>query len=251
MTEERDLTVPNLLFCKVESSGLYRNDLQPEDNGQPFALEIAGMLCNSRGAITNVFSHVIRPDGRIPQANALRIHGISDRAASQVGIAESRVMGMLSDLLRTPVVTGMKVVSYTEFDPRVISSMFARFAVSQGKGANVYDKLWKTRPLIEFVTLQDPWCTQACKIPVEDGDGDYRRPTIDEAAEIMLAKPKRNALREAIRKLVDTRSIDDVLNLFDPEPKREGFHDALSGMQKLQRIYFELRSKGMFEEESV
>lgn len=221
MAEERDLTVPQNLAIKVETSGLYRDDLPPDSEGQPFCLEIAAMLFNNRGAITNQFAMVIRPDNRVTQANALKIHGISERAASQVGIAESRVLGMMSDLLRTPVVTGLKVISYTEFDPKIISSLFARFAVSQGKGPNVYDKLWKTRPLIEFVTLQDPWCTQACKIATEERE-DYRRPTLDEAAEIMLG-----------------------------EPKRDGFHDALSGLQKLQRLYFHLQSAGMFGEEAA
>ena len=221
MTEERDLTVPNIVFIKCETSGLYRDDLSPDDPGQPFCLELAAMLCNSRGAITSQFAHVIRPDGRVTQANALKIHGISERAASQVGIAESRVLGMLSDLLRTPVVTGLKVVSYSGFDPRIISSLFARFAVSQGKGPNVYDKLWKNRPLIEFVTLQDPWCTQACKLEA-DGREEYRRPALDEAAETMLG-----------------------------EPKRDGFHDALSGLQKLQRLYFHLQASGMFGDQAA
>lgn len=222
MTEERDLSVPQLVFIKAETSGLYRNDLEPENPGQPFCLELAAMLCNTHGSITSQFSHVIRPDGRVTQANALKIHGISERAASQVGIAESRVLGVLSDLLRTPVVTGLKVISYSEFDPKIITSLFARFAVSQGKGPNVYDKLWARRPLIEFVTLQSPWCTQACKLESEGDAEDYRRPSIDEAAEIMLG-----------------------------EPRRDGFYDALSGLQRLQRLYFHLQAAGMFGEETA
>lgn len=218
MTEERDLSVPQLVFLKVETSGLYRNDLSREDPGQPFAMEIAGMLCNRAGAITNCFSHIIRPEGRVTQANALKIHGISDRVASQVGIAESRVIGVLSDLLRTPIVTGLKVVSYTEFDPNIISSLFARFAVAQGKGANVYDRLWAKRPLIEFVSLQTPWCTQACKLEMDGTTEDYRRPSLYEAAEIILGKTE--------------------------HPKH---HDAMTGMLYVRDLYFHFDRQGYFE----
>lgn len=214
----RDLTVPNLLFVDVESSGLLRSDLPLGDVGQPWIMQCSAMLCNEAGSVTNVFSHLIKAEGRTAKENAVKVHGISAWATTQVGIPEPRLLGILGDMLKTVPMSAMKVISFSDFDRQIISSAFARFGESQGK-PGAYARLWEVRPGTEFVDLQKPWCQQACKLPGQFESGEYRWPTLDEAAQIILGRPA-----------------------------REGFHDAFADMLLLKEIYFALKARGALAE---
>lgn len=218
MAETRDFTPPDLLFIDIESSGLFQERLSIDDAQQPWAQSVAAMLCNSAGTITNAFIHTIKPDGRTAKEKAIAVHGITTRAGAQVGVPEARVLGLLGDMLKTaPLDRHMKVITYGDFDFRVLSSLFARFALSQNKPSSAYDRLWLRRPLVERINLMDPWCTQLCKIPSEQVEGTYRWPSLDEARMSILGKPS-----------------------------REGFHDAWDDMMDVKEIYFALASKGYF-----
>lgn len=214
----RDLTVPNLLFVDVESSGLLRKDLPLSDAGQPWPMQISAMLCNEAGSITNFFSHLIKAEGRTAKENAVKVHGITAWATTQVGVPEPRVLGLLGDLLKTVPMVGMKVISFSDFDRQIISSAFARFGESQGK-PGAYARLWEARTGTEFVNVQVPFAQQACKLPSGFESGEYRWPTLDEAAEVILGRPP-----------------------------REGFHDAFADMLLLKDIYFALKARGVFAE---
>ncbi|MHB1086753.1 MAG: hypothetical protein ACYCZ0_03330, partial [Minisyncoccota bacterium] len=90
MAETRDLSVPNLLFIDVESSGLIREDLPLNDASQPWPMAVAAMLCNESGATTNHFFHVIKAEGRTAKENAVKVHGISAWVTAQIGVPEAR-----------------------------------------------------------------------------------------------------------------------------------------------------------------
>jgi hypothetical protein len=214
---QRDLTVPNLLFIEAASSGLLREDLPLSDAAQPWPMQVSAMLCNESGAMTSVFSHIVKADGRTAKENAVKVHGISAWATTQIGVPEPRVLGLLGDLLKTVPMTAMKVVSYTDFEPRLISGAFARFGESQGKPGS-YARLWERRVGTEFIILQRPWCQEICKLPSNVEGGDYRWPSLDEAAQIILGRPP-----------------------------REGFHDAFTDMLLLRDIYFALQARGFFQ----
>ena len=128
------------------------------------------------------------------------------------------MLGLLSDMLKTmPLDSWIRVVSYGSFDPRVLSSLFARFAASQGKPSNAYDRLWLARPFVEFVNLMDPYCTMLCKIPSKEIEGQWKWPTLDEASEIILGK----------------------------EPRGEK-HDSWQDMLILRDLYIECDRRGLF-----
>lgn len=221
MVEPRKLTAPNILLIDLEASSLYQARLSIDDPQQPWAVSCAAALCTPAGEMVNHFSLVIKAEGRTIKEPALAVHGITARAAAQIGVPESRMLGLLSDMLKTaPLDSYIRVVSFSDFDSKVLSSLFARFAVSQGKPSNAYDRLWMSRPLVEFIDLQKPWCQQACKLPSEvEFSSDYRWPSLDDAREIILGRPR-----------------------------REGFHDAFDDLLTLKDLFFHFVMQGHFKE---
>ncbi|AMX93752.1 MULTISPECIES: hypothetical protein [Mesorhizobium] len=210
MTEPRNLSAPEILFLKLETSGLYRKDISIDDSAQPWCPEIAAALCNRSGLITNHFAHMVKSDGRTIKENAEKVHGISARASSQVGIPEPRVLGALSDMLKTaPLDSHIKVVTFGDMDRMVVASLFARFALASGKKSDAYDRLWLNRPLIEFIDLQKPYAQQLCKLPseFEGGLGDFKWPSLDEAGSIILGQPAHEGLRDAWSDLVTMKAL--------------------------------------------
>lgn len=219
MADARDLTVPNILVIDVETSGLYRDDLPMDDEGQPWAMQIAAGLWNSAGVGTQYFSHIIKSEGRRTKDNALKVHGISDRATAQIGISQNRVLGVLTDMLKTASMTEMKVVTYGDLDRRVIASLLARYAVFLGKPSHAHDLLWFSRPGVQFIDLQKPYLQQLCKLPSGFDDGSFKWPTMDEAADIVLGRKP-----------------------------RDGFHDAFDDMILLKDLYFECARRGLISD---
>lgn len=211
---------PSILFFDCETSSLYRDKLALDDPQQPWCVSLAFALCSNDGEMQNFGRYLIKPDGRSIQRGAEDVHGITTRDASRFGVPEARILGLLSDCLKTmPADSYIRCVTFGTFDPNVISSLFARFAKSQGKPTNSYDRLWAKRPFVEFMNLIDPWLTQMCKIPSEHVEGTYRWPSLDEAAEIVLG-----------------------------QERRSGKHDAWQDMLILRDIYVALRDRGMFPE---
>lgn len=212
---------PSLLFIDCETSALWRDKLSMDDPQQPWCVSIAFALCDEEGQFQNFGRYLIKPEGRTIQRGAEDVHGITVREASQFGVPEPRILGLLGDLLKTmPMDSWIKCISYGEFDKRVIASLFARFAISQGKQSSAYDRLWLRRPLVEFIDLMTPYAEQLCRIPSEHVEGTYKWPSLDEAAQIILGR----------------------------EP-RQGRHDAWQDVLILRDLYLHCRSQGMFREE--
>lgn len=220
----RDLSPPTVLLLDVETSGLYQARLSIDDPQQPWCPSIAAALCNTAGEMTNFFSLKIKAEGRTIKDKALDVHGITARATSQIGVPEARVLGLLGDMLKTaPLDSYIRVITFSDFDNMVLASLFARFAVSQGKPSSAYDRLWLARPLVEFIDLQKPWCQQVCKIKSEfEGATDFKWPSLDEACESILGMPP-----------------------------RAGFHDAFDDMMRLKALYFHFAAQGHFPEMKV
>lgn len=213
----RDLTIPNTVVLDLETSGLYREDLSMDDPGQPWAIQIAAVLCNGAGLVTNAFSHIVKADNRRIKEDALKVHGISDRAAAQVGVHERRVLGILTDMLKTASMTEMRVVTYGDMDRKIIASLLARYALLLNKPSTSFDPLWLTRPGVQFINLQRPYLQQLCQLPGEFDD--YRWPTLDEAAQIILGRKA-----------------------------REGHHDAYEGCVILKDLFVECARRGLISE---
>jgi hypothetical protein len=211
---------PNILLIDAETSGLWKKALSYDDPQQPWIVSCAFALCTHDGEFINHGKFLIKPEGRTIQSGAENVHGITAREASQFGIPEARFLGVMGDLLKTmPMESYIRVISFGEFDSKVLGSLFARFAISQNKPSSAFDRLWLRRPYVEFIDLMTPWCQQLCKLPSTFDGGDYKWPSLDEAASIILGR----------------------------EP-REGSHDSWQDMLILRDLYLRLRELGHFAE---
>lgn len=180
MTEKRTYGPIKSMILRVHSTGLFRDDLPLHDESQPFAVEIGYMLTDEAGNIPDVNSNIVRTEGRVTQAQATAIHGLTAPICDNFGASEIKLIGLFTDLLKVPVYRHLRVITYAEHDRRIISAMIARI----GKRVNQnFDKLWEMRPQTEFIALQDPWARVGCKLP--DDDGGYRRPTLKEAESLI------------------------------------------------------------------
>lgn len=185
------MKVPTVLILDGETSGLWRENLHLDDPQQPWFVSIAFALCDSDCELQNFGRYLIKPDGRTIQQKAERVHGLTVGDAARFGVPEARVLGLLADLLKTmPMDSWIRLVTYGDFDRRVVSSLFARFAIAQNKPANTYDRLWAHRPLVEHINLMTPYCQQLCQIPSGFDTGEYKWPSLDEAAEILLGRKR-------------------------------------------------------------
>lgn len=218
----RDLTTPDILVLDLETSGLYRKDLSIDDAGQPWAMQFAAGLFNRAGQMTNGFSHIVKSNGRMTKDKAAEVHGISARAADQVGIPERRILGCLLDMLKTAPVRGMKVVTFGDMDQLIIASLLARFALEMGELSNAYDRYWLSRPMTTFIDIQKPMLQLLCKLPSDFESGEYRWPDLDEAGQIVLGAPMRT-----------------------------GFHDGWDDMLRTKALYFALAERGIVEREHL
>ena len=220
MTEQAPISIPNILFLDLKTSGLYLRNESIDSTQQPWAPYLAAMQCNDAGHVINYFAGYVKPDGRMVKGGAFEKHGIDHKACGRLGIPEARALGMLSDMLKVgPFESHMKIVTYGDMDRKVIASLFARFAISLNKPSSAFDRLWLTRPMTTFIDLQKPYAQQICKLPSEiETSSEYRWPRFAEAAEVIVGR-------------------------------KPGDHpDSLEDMLLLKDMYFELDRRGFFPE---
>lgn len=204
----RGLKPPKTLLLKCHSSGLYNDSLPISHEGQPGIVELAHMLIDEEGRSGNINSNVIRSEGRISQQDAIKVHGLSNWEINQVGAKEPRIVGLLSDLLKTLPYRHMRVVTYTDFDSRLVGASLARLG-EQMVPKKDFSSLWLARPLTEFITLQDPWARLECKIA--DDEGGYRRPSLQESERIILGRDRSEGILGGLpMALVDILALRDL-----------------------------------------
>ncbi|MCW5720750.1 MAG: hypothetical protein KIS86_06370 [Devosia sp.] len=206
--EGRGLKPPQVLLVKCHSSGLYNDSLPISHDGQPVLVELAHMLIDENGRSGNINSNIVKSEGRVTQAEASRVHGLTNWEISQVGAKQARIVGLLTDLLRTLPYKHMKVVSYTAFDAKVIGAALARLG-DQMSPKKDFSNLWLARPLTEFIDLQDPWARLECKLV--DPEGGYRRPSLIEAERHILGRDRtQGPWRDLPMALVDVLCLRDL-----------------------------------------
>lgn len=211
-----NLAAPSALLLDTKTSGLYLENLKMDDPQQPWVPSLAAALITKAGTFVSHMSFLIKAEGRKIKANAFNEHGITDVACSQYGVPEPRVLGLLTDLLKTAPMSALRVVTYGDLDPKILGSLLARFAISQNKPSTTFDRLWLARPGIELIDIMKPYAQQVCKLPPTVEGLDYKWPSLSEAAEIVLARPPRPGLSDAWDDLLTLR---DLYVTFD----RRGF----------------------------
>lgn len=191
-----------LLFLKVASSDLLHSSEPLGSAAQPWAVSIAGELTAMDGATKGMMLAPIRSDGRAIKSAATAKHGISARDAARAGVSEIAALGFLIQLSMNPT---HLIAWAVEFDRDVLISVLARL----GK-----DSRMLVRTGLELIGVQD-FARAACKLAGSD-DGQFRRPTLDEACSIILG-----------------------------ETRAAGPHSAWDDLCAMRRVFFALRDRGV------
>lgn len=179
----------SILHLAIATSGL------PGATKSVWAPRMAAALVDDAGNVTDRFAVSVRADGRVIEASATLRHGITTKIANQTGIDELSVIASICGLKargkrlddRPGLINCARVMVAwnVDFVTEVLTKLFIRH------GENAPGMAWM-RP-----GMQKPICLQEharlwCKLPaVEGDDGQYRRPTRDEAASALCGLPAR------------------------------------------------------------
>lgn len=204
------------LFLDMETSGLIRRDLPLGEDQQPWAVKVAVDHTDGNGVSFNRIDVLVRAEGRKVKSGAEAVHGIDAATSERQGMAENLILAAVADLAGK----ARAVVSYGDFDRMVVESLMIRLERKLGKPPGTYRARW-IRPGLEFVNVMAPSAQQVCKIPStsEWGAGEYKWPSLDEAAKAVLGET----------------------------PDRP-IHDAWADLTLVKRIFFALRERGHFDE---
>ncbi len=159
------------LFFDTETSGLWRDNLDPQDPSQPHLLQLSAELVswNGRDARTEAtMSAIIKPDGWSIEPQAYEVHGISERRAYRIGLPLNVALSYFANMVRH--VDGAIVNHHVHFDRAVVTAAIWR--------AGYADLWWRKLGNQFFCTME---ATAAiCALPgVIPGEPKY--PTLDEA----------------------------------------------------------------------
>ncbi len=75
-----------IAFVDVESTGLWRKDLDDYDDSQPHIVQLAAKVVDGKRRRVGWFSRIVRPVGFSIEIGAQQVHGISEEYAHQVGV---------------------------------------------------------------------------------------------------------------------------------------------------------------------
>ena len=199
-----------LLFIDVETSGLLRRDLPPDDPGQPWVISLAAELCDVDGNQLAIINTAIRANGRTISEGARAVHGVSSRDAGHTGISELAALAVLcgreSFVSQATHLIGHNI----DFDVGVIEGVLLRC----GREASAL-----RRPGLQTACTMKaatPFCKIAPAKPRDDGS--YKWPSMNECRTMLLGKPA-----------------------------NDGLHGALQDMLDAKELYFWLRERGAFE----
>lgn len=197
-----------LLFCDVETSGLFKKNLPMDSDQQPWVVSLAAELTDAKGRQLACISTGIRANGRRISPGASAIHGVSSALAGRSGVSELAALGVLCGRESLASQARYCIGHGISFDRDVITSVLAR----NGRDATTW-----VRPGLTFV---DTMTTAApfCKLPSDHESGSYKWPSLDDACEILLN-----------------------------EPPRTGHHNAWDDVQRCKLLFFWLRSRGALE----
>lgn len=154
------------LFLDFETSGLWRDDLPAISESQPWPVQIALRLYNSRWDLVGSLSSFIKPDSRSIQPEAQAIHGITEARCLAAGISLQTAMVLLHDY----VDASMEIVAHhMEFERHVVAASLFH-AGSNG--------LWWARRAKSFACTME---RTKNLIGIPGQFDDFKFPTLDEA----------------------------------------------------------------------
>lgn len=214
-----------LMFLDLITSGLIREELPLGHASQPWALKIAAEQTDAEGVRLNALDMIIKAEGRKVKPGASKVHGLEERDCDQFGVKQNAVLALLAAIAGNVT----RVVTFGEFDKKIILSLLAALEKATNSQKGAYTRRWD-RPGLHFLNIQAPVCEQECQLPMikssnkakgEDEEDGLRWPSLEEACRIILKEPP-------------------ILNPAD----------AWTGLSATKALYFELLSRGHFEQEA-
>ena len=177
------------LIFDTETTGKADFKSPPEAPHQPRLVQLAAILLDRDLLEVGTMNFIIRPDGFTISDEVAKIHGITQTKAEQCGVSEHGVLLLFREWL----LMSKRIVAHNiKFDGIVL-----------GRAMKVHE--------LAVDRMPEPYCTMnaaanICQLP-GGFDGQYKRPTLQEAHQILLGQPF------------------------------EGAHDALADVRACARVY--------------
>lgn len=202
----------NILILDTETSGLPADfkAAPSHDNNWPHLVQLAWQCYTPDGELVEEYCQIVKPDGWIIAAEAERTHGISQEAATELGISiESAIKSLMLRLNSCNLI----VCHNTGFDKPVVLSEFLRL---KNKYPSMQDSAYWIEQVPFFCTMLST--TSLLRIPHPNeyfrNKGQFKWPSLDELH----------------------------MHLFGSEiAEREEFHDALIDVKATAKCYFHLK----------
>ena len=209
------------LFFDVETSGLplYR---EPYNHpSQPFVVQLAAILSDSE-RIYGSMNVLIKPNGRVIEAQAKEIHGITEEIAEKAGVTERSAASMFWQLGEQ---SSLYVCHNKDFDVPRVAGMIWRTAKDHTDYADMiinmpaYCTMKHSMNLLNL-PAERKWC-KTCRIEHEPG------PKCPQCGQVY--EPKWPKLAELYMFLFGEELVDA--------------HDAWGDVVATRRCYYELRRR--------
>ena len=201
-----------ILFLDTETTGLPSRYAPPEDQGQPWCVQVAWLMQDTRRPELDgrhFGSLIIQPPGKVrvsPQA--ADVHRLTDDVIADLGIPAANAFRMLGPLVES---ADLLVAHNEEFDRARLIGDFVRL------GSTVYGS--------KCDEVERWFCTMRAATPI------VNLPPTDRMRAAGFDKPKPPKLEEAIAH-------------FWPGETIAGAHDAMVDLRACQRLFWRLVALG-------
>ena len=196
-----------LLAIDTETSGLFKDGIDPFDPNQPHLVQIGAQLFDQQFRKRAHLTMLIKPDGWEIEPGAEAVHGISTQTCHRYGVKLSEALIPLKGL----VATASRIIAHNmNFDRRVIT-----LAIHRAGGEGVW---WSNAAGKMLCTMET--ATEVCALPRKNGSAGFKFPSLQEALE-KLCDPSQFPVRHdadsdiaamvaVYRQLLERKVIPDV-----------------------------------------
>lgn len=163
-----------ILGIDTETSGLFKDDIDPLDPGQPHMVQLGAQLYDRQWVKRGSLTVLIKPDGWAIESQAEAVHGISTQTCHRYGISVAEALVAFRGL----VGAATRIIGHNmQFDRKVIASSIKR---AGGEG------VWWHRAAGKMLCTMET-STPVLKLPSEFG---YKFPSLAEAVTALCPELK-------------------------------------------------------------
>lgn len=154
------------LVIDLETSGLWKDDLDVKDPSQPWPCQIGAALFTPAWECVGKFERLVKPDGWSIQPEARAVHGITDEQCHWYGARLALLLADLQDMAeQAKEIVGF---NFLAFDRNLITAAIARV---NGSG------VWWQKKFHSMVDVMIP-LTDRLRLPGQYGN---KQPSLKEA----------------------------------------------------------------------